>query len=98
MRPFWFLLVAVAFVGCVPQDAFALDCSGGSCRAGAFTPIARAPIAIGKGIAKVARHRIEKRQDGELPRQKAAKAISSARPLRKVGKAVRWLVVGGRGG
>ncbi len=94
------ILVAALVIGCVPRDAYALDCRGGSCRAGAFTPLARAPFVVvrgvGRGVAKVAAHRREKRQAGELPRQRAARGIASVKPLRRVGKALRFVAFGRR--
>ena len=106
-RPWLSVICAALFalaIGCVPQDALALDCSSGSCGVlpgrRLFVPIARAPVGIFRAGKAIAAHRREKRQAGELPRQKAAKALGKAfgkaRPIRRAGKALRWVLLGPR--
>lgn len=101
-RP-WFLLgfaALVAFaIGCVPDDALALDCSSGACGARParlFVPLARAPVGIFRAGKAIAAHRREKRQAGELPRQRVARGLAAARPVRRVARGLRWVLLGPR--
>lgn len=100
-EPFVFAIVLVMAAMLVPaSDAKALDCSGGSCGvrpARLFVPIARAPVGIFRAGKAIAAHRREKRQAGELPRQRLAKGIAAVRPVRRAARGVAWLLVGRRG-
>lgn len=86
--------VAVLVVSAIASQAQALDCSGGACGIPGrrlFVPIARAPVGIFKAGRAIAEHRRDKRQAGELPRQRIARGIVAVRPVRRVARGLAWV-------